>query len=148
MWPKLNGSSVRMEDKRSGSGSALGEVKLQFPRSEGKPMAREGSDQPTGAERRQHPRFPCMLETRFRRVGRDGSIDADEDFIKCKTVNISDGGLLLEGDAYVSEGQRLEVFVKLKDESKTVAGEAVAVRSEKKFGKFRIGVKFLKKETF
>ncbi len=136
-----------MEDRRSGSGPAVGELKLQFPRSEGKPMAREEPDQPTGAERRQHPRFPCMLETRFRRVGQDGSIDADEGFIKCKTVNISDGGLLLEGDAYVSEGQRLEVYVKLEDGVKTMAGEVETVRSEKKFGKFRIGVRFLKKEV-
>jgi len=88
-----------------------------------------------------------MLETRFRRVGPDGSIMADEGFIKCKTVNISEGGLLLEGDAYVSEGQRLEVYVKLEDGVRTMAGEVETVRSEKKFGKFRIGVRFIKKEV-
>lgn len=123
------------------------ELTVEFPRSEGKEMIQEEPVRLTGVERRQHPRFPCMLDTSFRRVGQDGTIEPDQSFLKCKTINISEGGLLLEGDAYVSEGQRLEVYVKMEDGIKTMAGEVEAVRSAKKFGKFRIGVRFIKKEV-
>ncbi len=111
-------------------------------------MASRGRTPPGGSERRQHERSPCMLDASFRRIGGGGPLLLDETYVKCKAADISEGGLLLETDTYVAEGERLEVFVKLEDGSKTIAGEVEAVRSEKKFGKFRIGVKFLKKETF
>jgi len=124
-----------------------GELTLEFPKGEGGEMVEEAYVRATGVERRQHPRFPCRLETSFRRVGQDGSFQPDQSYLDCETVNISEGGLLIEGDAYVSEGQKLEVYIKLEGGIKVIAGEVEAVRSEKKFGKFRIGVRFIKKEV-
>ncbi len=98
-------------------------------------------------ERRQHPRFPCMLDTSYRRVAQNGYFKPEAYYMRCKTVNISESGLLLEGDAFVSEGQVLEVYVKLEGGFKIIAGEAVAVRSAKQYGKFRIGIRFIKKEV-
>ncbi len=131
---------------RSGLGGLKTLQLLEFLKNKRRQMARNGAFPSAGADRRQHPRFPCMLDTSFRPIGQDGSFLPDKGYIKCKAINISEGGLLLEGDVYVPQGQRLEIFVKLEDNFKTIAGEAEAVRWKETHGKFHIGVKFVKKE--
>ncbi len=139
-----------MVARRGAIDSSSGELRtlelLKLLHKEGGQMITEGPFRPSGVERRRHPRFPCLLDARFRQIGEQGPVPTEEGYIRCKAVNISEGGLLLEGDAYVPEGQRLEIYVKLEDGFKTIAGEAETVRAEKKFGVFRIGVKFIKKQ--
>ena len=108
-------------------------------------MTEGGSLPPEGIERRKHRRYPCMLDAMFRSIGMEGPGSAEEGYIRCKAINISEGGLLLEGDAYIPEGQRLEIRVDLGEESKVIVAEAEAVHSHEKSGTFRIGVKFIKK---
>ncbi len=98
-------------------------------------------------ERRRHPRYPCNLNTRARQIGNGSPQELPEGYFKLTAINISEGGILLEGEVEVPKGAKLEIEFELGGLAELSPRKVEAVRVVEKAGKFQIGVKFIEEEA-
>ncbi len=110
-------------------------------------MMNGGRLSPEGEERRKHPRHPCNLHTRARQIGNGSPQELPEGYFKLTAINISEGGILLEGEVDIPEGAKLEIEFELGGLAELSPHKVEAVRVVQKAGKFQIGVKFIEEEA-
>ena len=97
-------------------------------------------------DRREHPRHPCDREFEGAPAGREGR---PAESFRCRAVNASEGGLMIETPMPLATGQRIELFLRARDRSRSCAAVAEVVWCKPHAGGFQAGVKFLsRREDF
>ena len=88
-------------------------------------------------DRRRYPRRPC--DRTF-----EGSLpETSKDVFRCRALNASEGGLMLETNRSLAVGQKLDLFLRNRDRTRSMAAE-VEVRWCRPHGEgFRCGVMYL-----
>jgi len=91
-------------------------------------------------DRRRHPRHPCDREFEGELSG--GNRKAKEG-LRCHAIDVSEGGMMLEIRDELAVGQKIELFLKARDSTRSFAAE-VEVMWCKPYGEvYHCGVTFL-----
>ena len=87
-------------------------------------------------ERRLHARRPCDVTMDASRAGRE---------FRCRALNASEGGLMVESPTPLAVAQRLTLRLRGVDRSRLVDAEAEVVWAAPHGNSFRAGVRFLRR---
>lgn len=94
----------------------------------------------TFVEKRKHPRVSIYNLISYRCLDDNGNREAKEG--RGKSINISQGGILIETHDPFEWQDVLQLFIAIEDESVTIKGKVVYCNAAN-FGKFRTGIQFL-----
>ncbi len=90
--------------------------------------------------RRRHERRACDVTMDGARPAHEG---APRGAFRCRAVNASDGGLMIESETPLAVGQRLMLSLRGSDRSRAVDAEAEVIWTKTVHGGHRAGVRFL-----
>jgi len=91
-------------------------------------------------ERRKHPRRACDRE--FEGSLAEEAMEPSAGF-RCHAVNASSGGMMLETRKKLEVGQRIELSLRVRDNTRSIVAEAEVVWSRAYGDLWHCGVKFL-----
>ena len=91
-------------------------------------------------ERRKHPRYPCDREFEGRLAEETAEPSAG---FRCHAINASTGGMMLETRDKLDVGQRIELSLRARDNTRSIVAEAEVVWSRAYGDVWHCGVKFL-----
>ncbi len=92
--------------------------------------------------RRRYERHSCDVTMEGARPAHEG---APRGSFRCRAINASEGGLMIESETPLAVGQRLVLRLREKDRSRAVEAEAEVVWTESVPAGHRAGVKFLRR---
>ena len=117
----------------------------------GRPIGNEaeaggGPVWPLGPDQRKQPRRQVTSIVRYRRIDPRDLSGGDQRYLDGTCRNISEGGMFIEVDRFVTPGQVLEVYVDDRGAGTTIFGIVETVRLVHQPDRYEIGVRYLKRE--